>query len=55
MPRYIIVGLWLFLGFAAAWAGDDNATAPATRPAFDPLAGLDLAIQQYKKGLDPVE
>jgi hypothetical protein len=55
VPRYTVVGLWLLLGLAAAWAGDDNTTAPATRPAFDPLAGLDLSIRQYKKGLDPVE
>jgi len=55
MPRYMVVGLGLLLGLAAAWAGDDSATAPATRLAFEPLAGLDQAIREYKKGLDAVE
>jgi protocatechuate 3,4-dioxygenase beta subunit len=37
-------------------SGSPAKPAPAaTRPAFYPLAGLDEAIRQYKKGLDPVE
>jgi len=36
-------------------AGAIQPAPVATRPAFDPLAGLDEAIRQYKKGLDPVE
>jgi len=55
MRKYLPVGLGLLLVLAAAWAGDDTATAPATRPAFDPLAGLDLTIREYKKGLYPAE
>ena len=57
MRRYLSAGLGLCLGLSPAWAGDDGAAVPASRPAMAasiyPHLAPEQRAQKARVALDP--